>query len=219
MVTIFLELERKPVGQASWKSQYVPGGDNCGLGRQRPMPSPSGSKKIAVQIWRSAGSLWQNAMGQVHPRENKSYPSGHVALTLSSKKNATRLDSSQQPSLFQEHLYAMGTPETQGGLLIYTPALGRAMCPPGIGQSAGTLISMRPLGRGWRQIRASACAVALFTVMVYWRPAPSFRRPGCLQGHRKISYGERGKNKSGLKCESRVMWTYHSVIVKISDRE
>ena len=54
-------------------------------------------------------------------------------------------------------------PETQGGQLIYTPALGRAMCPPGIGQSAGTLICMHPLGRGWRQIRASACAVVLFT--------------------------------------------------------
>jgi hypothetical protein len=54
-----------------------------------------------------------------------------------SKKNATRSDSSQQPSLFQEHLDATGTLETQGGLLIYTPALGRAMCPPGIGQSCG----------------------------------------------------------------------------------
>jgi hypothetical protein len=86
-----------------------------------------------------------------------------VALTSSSKKNATRLDSSQQPSLFQEHLDATGTPETQGGLLVYTPALGRAMCPPGIGQSAGTLIYMHPLGRGWPQIRASACAVALCT--------------------------------------------------------
>ena len=86
-----------------------------------------------------------------------------VALTSSSKKNATRLDSSQQPSLFQEHLDATGTPETQGGLLIYTPALGRAMCPPGIGQSAGTLIYMHPLGRGWRQIRASPFQTAYST--------------------------------------------------------
>ena len=72
----------------------------------------------------------------------------------------------------------MGTPGTQGGLLIYTPALGRAMCPPGIGQSAGTLICMHPLGRGWRQIRASACsvAIALFTATLYRRPVPSFRR-------------------------------------------
>jgi hypothetical protein len=93
------------------------------------------------------------------------------------RKNATWSDSSQQPFfLFQEHLAAMGTPETQGGLLIYTPALGRAMCPPGIGQSAGTLICMHLLGRGWRQIRASACTVVLFTATVYWRPAPSFRR-------------------------------------------
>jgi hypothetical protein len=60
-------------------------------------------------------------------------------------------------ALFQEHLHATGTPGTQGGLLIYTPALGRAMYPPGIGQSAGTLICMHPLRRGWRQIRASAC--------------------------------------------------------------
>ena len=60
------------------------------------------------------------------------------------RKNATRSDSSQQPFLFQEHLDATGTPETQGGLLIYTPALGRAMCPPGIGQSASTLICMHP---------------------------------------------------------------------------
>jgi hypothetical protein len=100
-----------------------------------------------------------------------------VALTSYSKKNTTWSDSSQQPSLFQEHLDATGTRKIQGGLLIYTPALGRAMCPPGIGQSAGTLICMHPLGRGWHQIRDSACAVALFTVTVYQRPAPSFRRP------------------------------------------
>ena len=60
---------------------------------------------------------------------------------------------------------------------LYNPALGRAMCPPGIGQSAGTLICMHPLGRVWRQIRASACAVALFLATVYWRPVPSFRCP------------------------------------------
>ena len=101
-------------------------------------------------------------------------PEALVALTSSSKKNATQSDSSQQPSLFQEHL-ATGTPETQGGLLIYTPALGRAMCPPGIGQSAGTLICMHPLGRGWHQIRASTCAVVVFTATVYQRPASSFR--------------------------------------------
>jgi hypothetical protein len=53
------------------------------------------------------------------------------AHLVQQEKNATRLDSSQQPFLFQEHLDATGTPETQGGLLIYTPALGRAMCPPG----------------------------------------------------------------------------------------
>ena len=84
------------------------------------------------------------------------------AHLVQQEKNATRLDSSQQPFLFQEHLDATGTPGTQGGLLIYTPALGRAMCPPGIGQSAGTLICMHLLRRGWRQM--------------YQRPAPSFRR-------------------------------------------
>jgi hypothetical protein len=100
------------------------------------------------------------------------------AHLVQQEKNATRSDSSQQTFLFQEHLDdATGTLETQGGLLIYTPALGRAMCPPGIGQSASTLIYMHPLERGWRQIQASACAVALFTVMVYRRPAPSFRHP------------------------------------------
>ena len=54
-----------------------------------------------------------------------------------------------------------GTPGTQGGL-IYTPALGRAMCPPGIGQSAGTLICMHPLGRSWRQIPASTCSGVVY---------------------------------------------------------
>lgn len=78
-------------------------------------------------------------------------------------------------ALLQERLDATGTPGTQGGLLIYTPAQGKALCPPGIGQSAGTLICMHPLGRGWCQIRVSACAVVLFTVLVYWKPAPSFR--------------------------------------------
>jgi hypothetical protein len=48
------------------------------------------------------------------------------------------------------------------------------MCPPGIGQSAGTLICMHPLGRGWRQIRASACAVVLFTVT-------------CMGGRRRLA--------------------------------
>jgi hypothetical protein len=79
-------------------------------------------------------------------------------------------------ALLQEHLDAKETLGTQGGLLIYTPAQGKALCPPGIGQSAGTLICMHPLGRGWRQIRASACAVVLFMARVYWKPAPSFRR-------------------------------------------
>jgi hypothetical protein len=97
-----------------------------------------------------------------------------VALTSSSKEKRNTVGFFST-ALFQEHLDAMGIPGTQGGLLIYTPALGRAMCPPGIGQSAGTLICMHLLRRGWRQIRAGAWAVALFTASVYRRPAPSFR--------------------------------------------
>jgi hypothetical protein len=65
-------------------------------------------------------------------------------------------------AVLQEYLHATGTPGTQGGLLIYTPALGRAMFPPGIGQSAGTLICMHLLRRGWCQIWASTSAVVLF---------------------------------------------------------
>jgi hypothetical protein len=50
-----------------------------------------------------------------------------------------------------------------------------------LGQSAGTLICMHLLGRGWRQIRASACAVALFMATVYRRPVPYFRRPAAYR--------------------------------------
>jgi hypothetical protein len=58
-----------------------------------------------------------------------------VAPTSAGKEDTTRSDSSQQP-LLQEHLdAATGTPGTQGGLLICTPAQGKASCPPGIGQS------------------------------------------------------------------------------------
>jgi hypothetical protein len=61
-----------------------------------------------------------------------------VAPTSAGKEDTTRSDSSQQP-LLQERLdAATGTPGTQGGLLICTPAQGKALCPPGIGQSAGT---------------------------------------------------------------------------------
>jgi|AATB01.1.fsa_nt_gi hypothetical protein len=50
----------------------------------------------------------------------------NVALTSSSKekRNTVRFFST---ALFQECLDAMETLGTQGGLLIYTPALGRAM--------------------------------------------------------------------------------------------
>ena len=41
-------------------------------------------------------------------------------------------------ALLQERLDATGT---QGGLLIYTPALGRAMCPPGIGRPVDTSLA------------------------------------------------------------------------------
>jgi hypothetical protein len=99
-----------------------------------------------------------------------------VALILSSKKK-TQHGWILLNSLFYFRNTSMlgGTPEPPGGLLIYTPALGRAMYPPGIGQSVGTLIRMHLLGRGWCQIRTSTCAMALFTVPVYRRSAPSFR--------------------------------------------
>jgi hypothetical protein len=61
-----------------------------------------------------------------------------VVPTSSGKEDTTRSDSSQQP-LLQECLdAAMGTPGTQGGLLICTLPQGKALCPSGIGQSAGT---------------------------------------------------------------------------------
>jgi hypothetical protein len=56
-----------------------------------------------------------------------------VAPTSASREDTTRSDSSQQP-LLQECLHAaMGTPGTQGGLLVCIPAQGKASCPPGIG--------------------------------------------------------------------------------------
>jgi hypothetical protein len=56
-----------------------------------------------------------------------------AAPSSAGKEDITRSDSSQQP-LLQERLdAAMGTPGTQGGLLICTPAQGKASCPPGIG--------------------------------------------------------------------------------------
>ena len=73
----------------------------------------------------------------VPKRETKSQRKP-VAPTSAGKEDTTRSDSSQQP-LLQERLdAATGTPGTQGGLLICTPAQGKASCPPGIGQSAGT---------------------------------------------------------------------------------
>ena len=69
-----------------------------------------------------------------------------VAPTSAGKEDTTRSDSSQQP-LLQERLdAAMGTLGTQGGLFIYTPALGRAMCPPGIGQPVDTSLACTRLG-------------------------------------------------------------------------
>jgi hypothetical protein len=68
---------------------------------------------------------------------------GHqfVVPTSAGKEDTTWSASSQQP-LLQEHLdAATGTPGTQGGLLIYTLALGRAMCPPGIGQPVDTSLA------------------------------------------------------------------------------
>ena len=84
-----------------------------------------------------------------------------VALTSSGKEKRNKVGFFST-ALLQERLDATGTLGTQGELLIYTPAQGKALCPPGIGQSAGTLICRHPLRKGWCQIRASACAVVLF---------------------------------------------------------
>ena len=62
----------------------------------------------------------------------------HVAPTSAGKEDTTWSDSSQQP-LLQERLdAAMGTLETQGALIICTPAQEKAPWPPEIDQSAGT---------------------------------------------------------------------------------
>ena len=56
-----------------------------------------------------------------------------VAPTSTDKEDTTQSDSSQQP-LLQERLdAATEIPGTQGGLLTYTPAQGKASCSPGIG--------------------------------------------------------------------------------------
>ena len=101
---------------------------------------------------------------------------GEGFALISSGKEKGNMVGFFSTALLQESLYATGTPGIQGGMLLYTPAWGRAMCPPGFGQSAGTLICMQLLRRVWCQILSSTCSVVLFTVMVYWRPAPSFRR-------------------------------------------
>ena len=68
---------------------------------------------------------------------------GHqfVALTSSGKEKPNMVGFFST-ALLQERLKgATGTPGTQGGLLIYTPALGRAMCRPGIGQPVDTSLA------------------------------------------------------------------------------
>jgi hypothetical protein len=67
--------------------------------------------------------------------------SGFVAPTSAGKEDTTRWDSSQQPLLLELLDDVTGTLGTQGGLLIYTPALGRAMCPPGIGRPVDTSLA------------------------------------------------------------------------------
>ena len=61
-----------------------------------------------------------------------------VASTSAGMEDTTRSDSSQQPLLQKRLNAATGTLGTQGGLLIYSPAQGKASWPPGIGQSAST---------------------------------------------------------------------------------
>ena len=60
-----------------------------------------------------------------------------VVPTSACKEDTTQLDSFQQPLLQERLNAATGTPGTQGGLLICTPAQEKAPWPPGIGQSAG----------------------------------------------------------------------------------
>jgi hypothetical protein len=84
-----------------------------------------------------------------------------VAPTSSGKENATRSDSSQQ--LYCRNASMLLEPRAPREDSSYIPpAQGKALCPPGIGQSAGTLICMHLLRRDWRQIWASTCAVVLF---------------------------------------------------------
>lgn len=45
MMTISLEVERKTVGQASWKSEYLPGEEKSRRGRQRTITSKLGAKE------------------------------------------------------------------------------------------------------------------------------------------------------------------------------
>jgi hypothetical protein len=82
----------------------------------------------------------------------KRFPVRVIVAPTSSGKEKHNTVGFFSTALFLECLDATGTLGTKGGLLIYTPALGRAMCPPGIGQSAGTLICMHALGRGLHQI-------------------------------------------------------------------
>ena len=98
-----------------------------------------GEKNISLLLTRDQfGRLTGTAVPQLKSSEStrSSGPcAGHqfVAPTSAGKEDTTRSDSSQQP-LLQERLdAATGTLGTQGGLLICTPAQGKASCPPGIG--------------------------------------------------------------------------------------
>ena len=94
----------------------------------------------------------------------------NVAPTSAGKEDTTRSDSSQQP-LLQERLDAATGP--QGGLLICTLSQEKAPWPPRDWSVCRHLICMHPLRRGRCQIRASACAVMLFTTKTHWKRAPS----------------------------------------------
>jgi hypothetical protein len=69
-----------------------------------------------------------------------------VMFALNQQERRDHSDSSQQP-LLQKHLDAStGTLGAQVALLICTPAQGKALWPPGIGQSAGTQFACTRLG-------------------------------------------------------------------------
>ena len=88
------------------------------------------------------------------------------------KEDSLQSDSSQQP-LLQECLNAaMGNGDPGKTAYMHPSTVEGSVAPwdLSVGQH---LICMHLLGRGCRQIRASACTVMLFTTKAHWKLAPS----------------------------------------------